>query len=182
MSMTLVLALQPTAPAPGAGPTVSPSANPAPAATAAPASVAGMPAGAQSPTAAQGTGVVGQPGATPLPAQPPMSPMQSLMPLLIIGGLFILMIVMTSMAGRKERKKRAEMLASLSTGDRVQTVGGILGHIAEIRDDEVTIRVDEVSNTRIKFARSAIQSVTRRASEKAGSASEPKPAGAKVGV
>jgi len=74
---------------------------------------------------------------------------------LVLGFVMILM----SMAQRKERKKRDAMLKAIKKHDRVQTVGGVLGSIVEVKSDEVVLKVDESSNTRITFARSAIQQI-----------------------
>lgn len=90
--------------------------------------------------------------------------------LFIILGVFVLMIVMQSMSGRKAKKQRAEMLSSLKRHDRVQTIGGLIGSVAEVRDDEVVLKIDEATNTKVRVVRSAIQSVLR------GSASPAEPA------
>ena len=104
-------------------------------------------------------------GSKPLPVDGggdqggPFNPM--IMILLIMGVFLIFM-----MGGqRKEKKKRAQLLASLSKGDKVQTLGGILGTVVELRDNEIVLKVDENANTRIKFSRSAIQSVTAERTE-----------------
>lgn len=83
---------------------------------------------------------------------------------LALLGIMLGMIVITSMSGRKERKRRAEMLSSLKRHDRVQTVGGIIGSIAEVREDEVVLKVDEATNTKLRIARASIQSVLKKAS------------------
>jgi preprotein translocase subunit YajC len=85
---------------------------------------------------------------------------------------------MTTMAGRKEKKKRAQMLSGVKRGDRVQTIGGEIGSIVELSDTEMVLRVDEASNTRIRFARSALQQVLRegKAAEDAKARTEPTPA------
>jgi preprotein translocase subunit YajC len=51
------------------------------------------------------------------------------------------------------------MLGQLKKGDRIQTIGGVLGTVVEARDTEVLVKVDESSNTKIRFARSAIHRV-----------------------
>jgi preprotein translocase subunit YajC len=92
--------------------------------------------------------------------------------------VMLVFIVMTSMAGRKEKRRRAALLAAVKRGDRVQTVGGEIGTIVELTDSEMVLRVDEASNTRIRFARSALQQVlqSRDAKPGAGAAElEPKP-------
>ncbi len=70
-----------------------------------------------------------------------------------------LVFFMFSMGGRKDKKKRAAMMAAMTKGDKVQTVGGILGTVVEVRDDEIVVKVDENANTRLRFSRTAIQSI-----------------------
>ncbi|MBB6430578.1 preprotein translocase subunit YajC [Algisphaera agarilytica] len=91
-------------------------------------------------------------------ATPSASPLSALLfpMILVIGLLFIF-----SMSGnRKEKKRRAELMANLSKGAKVQTVGGVIGKVVEVRDDEVLVKVDENTNTSLRFAKSAISSVT----------------------
>jgi preprotein translocase subunit YajC len=78
--------------------------------------------------------------------------------LIILMGVLAAMLIFSMTGQRKERKKRAKMLESMKKGDKVQTVGGIIGTIVEVRDDEIIVKVDD--NTRIKFTRHAIQSIT----------------------
>ncbi len=77
--------------------------------------------------------------------------------MLILMALMGVMIFMTFRSQSKEKKKRAALLAALSKGDKVQTIGGIIGNVVEIRDNEVVVKIDENNNTKMKFARSAIQ-------------------------
>lgn len=80
------------------------------------------------------------------------------LPWIMIGVLFYLMLL------RPERRKRAEMdrmLRSLKKNDRVITVGGIFGTVVQASQDadEVTLRIDESNNTRIRVLRSSISRV-----------------------
>lgn len=109
-------------------------------------------------TTGEGAPLTGQGGA---PAQP-QSPFGGGF-LFLMLGLLLFMIVMSSMGQRKEKKKRAELLASLGKHDRVQTAGGVIGTIVELRDQEVVVKVDESTNTKIRFARSAVQQVLKKA-------------------
>jgi preprotein translocase subunit YajC len=125
------------------------------------------------PTATQGgDAVTGEPGSQPLgpdgaPAKP-ANPMGSLFfPLLI--GMFMLMILMSVFSGRKQKRQRAALLASIGKHDKVQTVGGVIGTIVEIKDNEVVLKVDEATNTKIRFARSSVQTVVKSAGSKAES-------------
>ena len=57
------------------------------------------------------------------------------------------------------------MLANLKRGDRIQTIGGILGSVVEARENEVVIKIDESTNTKIRIVRDAIKKVTAEESE-----------------
>lgn len=74
----------------------------------------------------------------------------------LMAGL-LLMFVLMSGSQRKEKKKRKKMLSTLKKGDKVQTIGGIIGNIIEVKDSHVVVKVDENNNTRMKFSRSAVQ-------------------------
>jgi preprotein translocase subunit YajC len=77
-------------------------------------------------------------------------------PLLLILVVFWFLIVGSK---RKQDRQRQEMLNSIKKGDRVQTIGGILGNVMDVRDDRVVLKVDESSNTKIAFAKSAVHRV-----------------------
>jgi preprotein translocase subunit YajC len=99
-------------------------------------------------------------GATTQPPQEPpfwMNPGNMLLPLAIVVMLFIMFS--SSKTKKAEQKKRDDMLKNMKRGDRVMTAGGILGSVVEVRDNEVVLKVDEGSNTKIKFTRDAIKRV-----------------------
>lgn len=87
-----------------------------------------------------------------------------LLPMLLLG--LLLWIVLVFRGQSKERKKQQAMLTGLKKGDKVQTVGGIIGTLVELRDDEVLVKVDENANTRLRFARNAIKTVLDSKDEK----------------
>lgn len=57
---------------------------------------------------------------------------------------------------QKQKQERKKLVQSLQKNDRVQTIGGILGTVVDIKDDEITLKVDESNNTKIKVTSSAI--------------------------
>ncbi|MCH2141067.1 MAG: preprotein translocase subunit YajC [Phycisphaerales bacterium] len=83
------------------------------------------------------------------------------------GGDFflILILVMVVVVGfsmlsqRKEKKRRASMLASVGRQDTVQTIGGLIGRVIELKPDRVVIETDKGSGTRITVSRQALQQV-----------------------
>ena len=90
------------------------------------------------------------------------SPWGGMLPLVAAIGIFYFIWF----RGRnKERDKFAEMLKNLKRNDRVQTIGGILGTVVEVRDNEVVLKVDEASNTKIRVTRAAIKEVMAPAAE-----------------
>ena len=56
-------------------------------------------------------------------------------------------------------------LRGVKKGDKVRTIGGILGTVVDIRDDEVVIKVDEATNTKLHLVRSAISKVLAEGEE-----------------
>jgi len=79
--------------------------------------------------------------------------------MLIFGAVILFMFLLGGGGGRKARKKQQAMLAAMSKGDKVVTIGGIRGSIVEVRDNEIVVKVDENNNTRMKFSREAIREV-----------------------
>ncbi|MBC8373292.1 MAG: preprotein translocase subunit YajC [Planctomycetes bacterium] len=78
--------------------------------------------------------------------------------LLLLGGMVLLFVFM-GRGKRKTEAKRKEMLSALKKGDKVTTIGGIMGTIMEVRDDEVVVKTDESNNARMRFARWAVRGV-----------------------
>lgn len=85
-------------------------------------------------------------------------------PLVLIAIVFFYLM---SGSKRKQDKERKDMLESMKKGDRVQTIGGILGTIVDLRDNEIVVKVDESSNTKLRFVRSAISKVGEDEEKKA---------------
>jgi preprotein translocase subunit YajC len=81
-------------------------------------------------------------------------------PILLIGGaVMIFMLFSGKSKQRVEEKQRLEMLKQLKRGDRIQTIGGIQGAVTRAEESRVEVKVDESSNTKIWFARTAIARV-----------------------
>ena len=82
------------------------------------------------------------------------------LPLVLV---LLLLYVFVFNAKRKDEKSRRSMIDAVKKGDKVQTIGGILGTVLLVDGDEITVKVDEGSNTKIKFIRSAIAKVNAEA-------------------
>jgi preprotein translocase subunit YajC len=84
--------------------------------------------------------------------------------------MLVVMIIFSVMSGRKEKKKKEELVSSIKKHDKVQMLGGIIGTVAEVGDEDIVIRVEE---GRIRFAKSAVAAVINSA--KASGSVESKP-------
>ena len=76
--------------------------------------------------------------------------------IMLMVPIFIIMYVLMIRPQKLKEKKRKEMLSKIEKNDHVVTVGGIHGTIITVKDDEVILKVDESSNTRLKLTRSSI--------------------------
>jgi preprotein translocase subunit YajC len=74
-------------------------------------------------------------------------------------GIIVLVMLLVMSKAKPKAAAGEDLLKNLKRGDRIQTIGGVLGIVADVRDDEITIKVDESSNTRIRFSRDAIRKV-----------------------
>jgi len=103
----------------------------------------------------------GQPTSQPGggPAESPQQPFLNPQMILLFGGMMLLFVFMSRGSKRKANTKRKEMLSAMKKGVKVTTIGGIIGTVMEVRDDEVVVKIDESNNTRMRFARRAINSV-----------------------
>jgi preprotein translocase subunit YajC len=78
----------------------------------------------------------------------------SFMPLILIMLAFVFLIVLP--ARRRERMQRETLFNALKKNDEVVTSSGIIGIVANIKDNEVTLKVDESSNVRMRVLKSSI--------------------------
>jgi len=69
------------------------------------------------------------------------------------------MILFSFVSSRREKKKRDQLLGNIKKHDKVLTIGGVVGTVVEVKDAEIILKVDETSNTRITFTKSAISQV-----------------------
>lgn len=117
-----------------------------------------LPSTSSPPSGESGTQAPGGTSPGPGPGRAAPTPFSWLiwLPILL---LIIFMFWSSTSAQRKERKKREAMLASLKKHSRVQTIGGVIGSVVEVKDQEVILKVDESNNIKMRFARSAIQQV-----------------------
>jgi preprotein translocase subunit YajC len=73
--------------------------------------------------------------------------------------LFVLMYFMMFRGPKKRQQQQQQMVQSLKKNDKVQTIGGILGTVLEVNENEITIKIDESNNTKMKVLPSSISKV-----------------------
>lgn len=76
--------------------------------------------------------------------------------LIFLALMFVLMYMILFRGPRKKQQQHKQMVQSLAKNDRIQTIGGIIGTVVDIKEDEITLKIDESNNTKIKIVRSAI--------------------------
>lgn len=79
------------------------------------------------------------------------NPLISLLPLLVIFGIFYFMLIRPM---QKKQKKHGTFLTNLKKGDKIVTNGGLYGSIVTVEDDCLIIKLAE--NVRVRVAKNAI--------------------------
>ena len=80
--------------------------------------------------------------------------LSTIIPLVLMIAIFYFFLIRPE---SKRKKELQSMLSSLQVGDEVTTIGGIMGRICSIKDDEITIETG-ADRVRIKFTRNSIAS------------------------
>jgi preprotein translocase subunit YajC len=83
--------------------------------------------------------------------------------IIMFGLMFAIFYFLLIRPQQKKQRQRTAMLNSISKGDKVVTVGGLHGTIAEISDDTVVLKVNDA--TKLTFDRSSINNVSARSNE-----------------
>ena len=80
-----------------------------------------------------------------------------------IGSMAPMIIVMAVLiyfmwrGQKKEQKRRQEMIDGVKVGDKVVTIGGIYGEVANVKEQSFIVKIAD--NTRIELMKSAVSSV-----------------------
>ncbi len=112
------------------------------------------------PTDAEGQSTTTAPGTPPGPeggAAPRQGSPYSMLLLMVL--VFAVMYVLLLRGPRKQQQQQKQMIQSLKKNDKVRTIGGIYGTVMDVRDDEIILKVDEATNTKIRVSTSAIGKV-----------------------
>ena len=78
-------------------------------------------------------------------------------PLFLFIAMGLIMYFLIYRPNQKKQKERANLLSSVKKNDKVVTIGGIIGTVAAVKKDLITLKVGD--KTRIDFRLSAIDKV-----------------------
>jgi preprotein translocase subunit YajC len=78
--------------------------------------------------------------------------------LAVLGVVFYFFIIRPQ---KKQEKETTALRNSLSIGDEVTTIGGIIGRVINVKDDTFVLETTR-DRTRIRFERSAIKRIDRK--------------------
>ena len=84
----------------------------------------------------------------------------------IMGVMFYFMLIRPQ---SKKAKEHEELMKSLKPGDKILTVGGVIGIVVGVKENAITIRS---ADTKLEVTKSSITSVTERVGGSGGSESK----------
>ena len=90
-----------------------------------------------------------------------MTSMMSMLPLLLMFAVLYFIMIRPQM--RKQKEHRA-MIDALAKGDEVVTLGGLLGKVAQLDENQVSLEV--ASGVQVRVQRSAVAQVLPKGSLK----------------
>ncbi len=76
--------------------------------------------------------------------------------LLLLAPLFIVWYFFLIRPQKKREKEKKAMIDSLKKGDKILTIGGIIGKVEQVKEDRVIIKVADKTN--IEILKTAISS------------------------
>ena len=82
-------------------------------------------------------------------AQPSL--IASLLPLIILFGIFYLLVILPQ---QRQAKKHKEMVEALKKGDKIVTTGGIIGEV--VKNEESFIKAKIADNVEVKIDKAAV--------------------------
>jgi preprotein translocase subunit YajC len=102
-----------------------------------------------------------QDGSNPAPEgsksdKPAPNPLMQFLPIILI---FVVMYLFLFRGPKKKQQEHQKMVQALKKNDRVRTIGGILGTVMDVRDDEIVLKIDESTNTKMRVIPAAIATV-----------------------
>ena len=82
-----------------------------------------------------------------------------LFPIALMLGLVVFMLLSARSQKKREQREKEAMYSRMTRNDRVLTIGGIIGTIMSVKDNEVVLKVDESTNTKMTFLKTSVQRI-----------------------
>lgn len=100
-------------------------------------------------------------------AAPAGTGLASLLPTLALPlGMLAILYFLMIRPQKKQEKVQKEQRSKLAVGDNIITIGGMIGKVVNIKDDDITIATS-VANTLVTYKREAINSVKKTKTDEA---------------
>jgi preprotein translocase subunit YajC len=103
----------------------------------------------------------GTPGAQPTPAQSLFGS-----PIILIGLMIVMMYFMMIRPQSQQRKRLAQLLATLKSGDKVVTTSGIVGIVVTVKDKTVSLRS---ADAKMEVTKSSVVEILERGGDSSAS-------------
>lgn len=88
--------------------------------------------------------------------KPAPNPVMQFLPIILI---FAVMYLFLFRGPKKKQQEHNKMVQALKKNDRVRTIGGIFGTVMDVREDEIVLKIDESTNTKMRVIPAAIAAV-----------------------
>lgn len=90
--------------------------------------------------------------------------MDSMWSIVSIVAVFGIMYAVLIIPQRRKEKKTKEMLSALNEGDTITTIGGVVGKVMNINEEDITIS-SGVENTQIHIKKWAVRNIETNTSD-----------------
>ena len=88
----------------------------------------------------------------------------SMLPMLLLLAGLGLLLFFTSRSNKKQEKQAQDMRDSLTVGDEITTIGGIIGKIVSIKEETLVLETSH-DRTRIRILKTAVSRVDVKAED-----------------
>ncbi|MBE7056994.1 MAG: preprotein translocase subunit YajC [Ruminococcaceae bacterium] len=80
--------------------------------------------------------------------------------IIIYGAMFALFYFLLIRPQKKKQKAEEELRNNIMMGDEITTIGGIVGRVVSIKDDDITIE-SSIDRTLIQFKKWAVRDIKK---------------------
>ena len=88
----------------------------------------------------------------------------SMLPMILIIGVMVVFMIISSRKQKKQDQEIANMRNSLTVGDEITTIGGIIGKVVSIKEETCVIETSR-DGTKIRILKSAVSRVDVKAED-----------------